>query len=90
MAFAASDAGTASEPRSFSLGPVKAQLLTWTCISGDTSGTVTADRLAYATHIIIDGGLIMNAAPTFSGNAVTLAFNDPVATVFGDILVLGR
>lgn len=91
MAFAASDASsTSSEPRKMSLGPVNAQLLTWTCVSGDTSGTVTADKLSSVSHIIIDGGLVMNAAPTFANNVVTLSFNDPVATVFGDIIVLGK
>lgn len=91
MAFAASDvSSTTNDPRSFSVGPVKAQLLTWSAASGDTSGTVTADKLYLATHIIIDGGLVMNAAPTFSGNTVTLSFNNPGATVYGDIIVLGK
>lgn len=88
MAFAATD--STGESRALSVGPLKAQLLTWTAASGDTSGTVTADKLYLAQHIIIDGGLVMGAAPTFSGNVVTLTFNDPVATVKGDILVLGK
>jgi hypothetical protein len=88
MAFVATDA--TGESRAMSLGPLKAQLLTWAAISGDTSGTVTADKLYLAQHIIIDGGLVMSAAPTFSGNVVTLAFNDPTATVKGDIIVLGK
>lgn len=88
MAFAAVD--STSEPRSFSLGPLKCQILTWSAISGDTSGTVTADRLTTAKHIIIDGmGKGLSAAPTFSGNQVTLAFADPVASVFGTCIVFG-
>lgn len=88
MAFAAID--STSEPRKFSQGPVNMQIMTWSAISGDTSGTVTADRLSSVSHIIIDGGLVMSAAPTYSSNAVTLAFNDPVASVFGTILVFGK
>jgi len=88
MAFTATD--STSEPRKFSQGPVNMQIMTWTALSGDTSGTVTADRLSTVTHIIIDGGLVMSAAPTYSGNQVTLAFNDPAASVFGTILVFGK
>lgn len=88
MAFAAVD--STSEPRKFSQGPVNMQILTWSCISGDTSGTVTCDRLSNVSHIIIDGGLVMNAAPTYSTNVVTLAFNDPVASVYGTLMVFGK
>ena len=69
MAFAAADVSSStSDSRAMSIGPLKAQLLTWSAASGDTSGTVTADKLYSAQHIIIDGGLIQNAAATFSGN----------------------
>jgi hypothetical protein len=88
MAFAASD--ITGEPRAMSVGPLKAQLLKFSAISGDTSGSITADKLYLVQAVIIDGGLIMNAAPTFSGNVVTLSFNDPAASVFGDIMVLGK
>ena len=88
MAFAATD--LVSEPRSFSLGPLKMQVLTYSALSGDTSGSVVADRLQYATAILIDGGLQQTAAATFSGNTVTLAFNDPAASIYGSIVVLGR
>ncbi len=88
MAFAATD--STAEPRAFSLGPVNMQIFTWSAASGDTSGTITADRLHSVSHVIIDGGLVMSAAPTYSSNAVTLAFNDPLATVYGTILVFGK
>ena len=66
------------------------QILTYTAASGDTSGTITASALNSAQHVIIDGlGKGMSAAPTFSGNVVTLAFADPVATVAGTIIVFG-
>ncbi len=88
MAFAATD--STKEARKYSLGPLNAQILTWTCISGDTTGTVTADHMHLAQHILMDGGLILTAAPTFSGNVVTLAFTDPAANSFGTIVVYGK
>jgi hypothetical protein len=88
MAFAAVD--STAEGRSFSIGPVKIQILTWSAASGDTSGTITADRLQYAQHVIIDGKIAHTSAPTFSGNVVTLAFADPVATVYGTAIVFGK
>lgn len=88
MAFAATD--STKEPRAFSQGPLNMQIMTWSAISGDTSGTITADRMHTVSHIIIDGGLVMNAAPTYATNVVTLAFNDPVASVFGTCLVFGK
>lgn len=78
------------EPRAIGVGPVKFQLLTYTAVSGDTSGTITAkgiiDRI---DHIMLDGGLHLTAAPTFSGNVATIAFTDPAANAFGTILVVG-
>lgn len=88
MAFAATD--STSEGRSFSVGPLKMQILTFSAASGDTSGTVTCDRLYSVQHIIMDGGLTLTAAPTFATNVVTLAFNDPAATVYGTIVVYGN
>lgn len=88
MAFSASD--STSEPRSFSLGPVKVQILTYTAASGDTSGTITADALSSAQHVLLDGGLALTSAPSMSGNVVTLAFANPGANRAGTILVLGK
>ncbi len=88
MAFAATVLAT--EPRAFSIGPVKAQVFTWSTISGDTSGTITTTSLHSISHILIDGGLTLTAAPTFSSGVVTLAFNDPVASLFGTAIVYGK
>lgn len=88
MAFAA--ANSSAEPRSFSLGPLKVQILTYSVASGDTSGTVTADALSSISHILLDGGLILSAAPTFSANVATLAFVNPAATRYGTVMVYGR
>lgn len=88
MAFAAT--ASTAEPRSFSLGPWKVQAFTFSAASGDTSGTITADKLSSAQFVLVSGGLTHTAAPTYSTNVVTLAFADPLATVYGTILVFGK
>ena len=88
MAFTATALST--EPRSFSIGPLKAEVYTWTTVSGDTSGTITSKNLHAISHILMDGGLTFTAAPSFSGGVVTLAFNDPAATVYGTVVVYGK
>lgn len=88
MAFAAT--ASTKEPRSFSIGPLKVQVFTWSAASADVSGTITATGLNEAMHVIIDGKMDHTAAPTFSGNVVTLAFADPAATVYGTAIVFGR
>lgn len=88
MAFLAAD--SSSEPRAFSLGPLKLQILTYTAVSGDTSGTVTADALSSISNVFVDGGLAFTSAPSFSGNVVTLAFTNPAANRAGTILVMGK
>jgi hypothetical protein len=89
MAFAA--ASLTAEPRSFSIGPWKEQIMTYSVASGDTSGTVTADSLTEIVAIIVDGVCgVATAAPTFAGNVATLAFVNPAATRYGTIRVIGR
>lgn len=88
MAFVATNSTT--QPRAFAVGPLKFQLMTFTAVSGDTTGTVTASNISdRIDHIIVSGGLKLSAAPTFVGNVATLAFVDPVANAFGTILVVG-
>lgn len=87
MAFAATN--VTGEPRSFSIGPLKIQLMKYTAASADVSGTVTADALSSIDHIIVDG-LQQTTAVSFSGNVATLAFVDPAATVTGRIIVFGK
>lgn len=87
MAFAAAD--LSAEPRSFSVGPLKMQILTFSVASGDVSGTATADALSSISHVHIHG-VALTSAPTYSGNVATLAFADPLATRVGSILVFGR
>jgi hypothetical protein len=88
MAFAA--VNSTKEPRSFSIGPLKVQVMTYSAASADTSGTITADALKEVFHVILDGAISHTAAPTFSGNVATLAFADPAATVYGTVICIGR
>lgn len=89
MAFAAT--ASTKEPRAFSIGPLKVQVMTYSAASADVSGTVTATGLKEIMHVIVDGACgIATTAPTFSGNVATLAFADPAATVYGTILCIGR
>lgn len=87
MAFSASDSSL--EPRSFSIGNLKLQILTYSAASGDTSGTVTADKLSSIMHVYVDGGLKFAAAPSLSGNVATLSFANPAANIYGTILCVG-
>lgn len=87
MAFVA--IASTSEPRSFSIGPLKVELQTFTAASGDTAGTITATRLTEVKQVFIDGGLGMDVAPAISGNTVTLSFADPADDRAGTILLLG-
>lgn len=79
------------EARSFAIGgPYKVQLFTWTCASGDTTGTITCTGLTTVDHVILDGGLDYTAAPTVATNVATLAFTDTVANRFGTGMAYGR
>ena len=88
MAFAATN--STKEPRSFSLGPVKMQIMTYAAASGDTSGTITADAMTTLMHCVVDGAIHQTTAVSFSGNVATLTFADPLATITGTILLIGR
>ena len=87
MAFAATQ--STSEPRAISLGVIKMEIQTYTAISGDTAGTITASSMERLEHIVIDG-IVMDAAPTFSGKVATISFPDPVANRAGTIILIGR
>jgi len=88
MAFVASALTTNGLDRAWSLGPVKTQVMTWTCASGDTSGTITVPGLTTIYHLEITG-CTQTALPTYSSNVATVAIADPVATVYGQILAIG-
>jgi hypothetical protein len=86
---ALSAANVSAEPRSFSIGPLKIQILNFSVASADVSGTVTCDALSSVIHAVVTG-LDLTAAPTFSGNVITLAFADPAATRHGQVTAFGR
>lgn len=88
MAFSAVD--STSNTRSFSIGPLKMQILKWTAVSGDATGVITVDKLSRVDHIIIDGGLQLTGVPAYSGNQATLTFTAVgIATTGGTIIALG-
>lgn len=69
-----------AEARSFSIGTKRAQRISLTALSGDTSGTVTADQLGVLEQIIIPSAMVYTAAPTYATNVATLAFTVPTET----------
>ncbi len=79
----------ASEPRSFSIGPWKMQIHNFSAASAATGGTITASGMHEVIFCSVTG-VSQTAAPTFSGNVVTIAFTDPAATVHGQAIVIGR
>ena len=90
MSFSATIQTDSSRGRNpISLGPLKMQLMTYTCVSTDTSGTVTVPGFIEIAQIVVDG-LVQTTAATFSANVATLTFAAPGGTtVAGDIVVFG-
>lgn len=77
--------------RSYSIGPVKQAEYVYTAVSGDTTGTFTVGLLSQVDSVIVTGGMRLTAAPTISGNSVTLAFVDPsTAGYFGTLEIHGK
>lgn len=75
-----------SEPRSFSVGPRKLQLVDFVINSGVTSGTITADKLSTLNHILIPGLVVHTAAPTYATNVATLAITVPAETLASRVI----
>ena len=88
MAFVATESTT--EPRAFSIGPLKVEIQRFTVGTGIVAGTITATKLTEVKEVYIDGGLAMDVAPAIVGNVVTLSFADPAADIAGTILLLGK
>lgn len=89
MAFAASSISTNGLDRSFSIGPKKIQIMTFSAASADVSGTVTATALSRLEQVLVCGSLTLTSAPTYATNVATLAFADPAATVYGSVVCIG-
>lgn len=87
MAF--TSAVATAEPRAFSIGPWKIEIVLLGAVSGDTSGTITSANL-HDVQMCIVTGLVQTAQPVCSGKSVTLAFADPLATVKGQAILIGR
>lgn len=89
MAFSAS--AVTAEPRSFSIGPWKIELQTYSVASGDTSGTITANALSSVIFAQVSGpAAVATSAPSYSGKVATLAFVNPAATRYGTIILVGK
>lgn len=82
-------ASVSAEPRSYSVGPWKQQIINFSAANGATGGSATADSLSSVEWAIVTG-VTQTAAPTFATNVVTIAFTDPGATVYGQIICFGR
>lgn len=92
MAFASSILGTG---RAFSIGPVKEQTVTFTAISGDTTGTLSCTNFAVIDEVVVAGGCRLTAAPVITNTTtpptVALAFVDPsTGGYFGTITIRGK
>lgn len=88
MAFVASAAAQLGRKRAWGDRFVEIQDIG--CVSGDTSGTITAARLSRVDYVIICAGITLTSQPSISNLTVTLAFNDPVATVKGQAILIGQ
>jgi hypothetical protein len=84
-------AATASSkiPQTWSLGPVKVQVFDVTLASGNTSVTVTADRMTTVYWAILANGTLQTAAPSYSGNTATFTITDPLASGAAQAIVFG-
>lgn len=76
--------------RALHIDDVKVEIQNIACISGDTSGTVTARTLSRVDAVIVAAGLQLSAQPSVSNLSVSLAFADPLASVAGKIILIGK
>lgn len=91
MAFTATVLSDSTRLRpAWSNGFGKTQLMTWTMLTTDTSGTVTAPNLVEIQAILLDG-VNLSTAATFSGNVATLTFTAAGTTgaVAGTLVCMG-
>ena len=74
MAFTATQSTDSTRARpAFSMGPIKWQLMTYTCSAGDTNGVITAPGLVEVQGVLMDGGATLSTFTT-STNTATLTF----------------
>lgn len=91
MTTAASAALSNDLARSWAIGSnLKMQVVTVAVVSGDTGATVTATSMTTVRCALVTGGAItLTAQPTYATNVATLAFSDPAANAFLQVLLLG-
>lgn len=90
MTTAAAAAITALGKAARSIGDVKLEIMDIGIVSGDTGATATATGLSRVDYAILIANVRQSAVPTISGVTATFTFADPVATVKGHVLLLGR
>lgn len=100
MAFAAAEITTNGLNRAFAWGPLKVEIQSFSAVSTDTSGTVTANHLSRVDSVLLmgEGTLCQTSAPSISGTTVTLAMADPASgatgyvakNVNGMVILIGR
>lgn len=88
MAFVATIKKINGSATAHSVGPVAVEYYDFSAISGDVSGTI-ASNLRSISHVELVGGVVQTALPTISGSTITLAFTNPLASVFGHAKVYG-
>lgn len=89
MAFASSPL-TGGLSRALHQDDVRLEYQNISAASGDTSGTLTARNLIRIDAVIVAAGLKLSAQPVISGLSVSLAFEDPAATVAGKVILIGK
>jgi hypothetical protein len=91
MTTAAGAALTGELSRAMSIGFENIEMQTVAVVSGDTGATVTAKALQRVDFALVCGGPVtLTAQPTYSANAVTLAFTDPAASRFLQVVLFGK
>lgn len=80
--------GNSVEPRSFSIGPVKMQIMYITVGAADTAITLTADALSQIASFHLPGLQVSTAS--ISGNTATITIIAPGNAVQGHVLVIGK
>lgn len=73
-----------------SIGDINMEIQDIGIVSGDTSATSTAASLSKVDYAILIADVRQTAVATYSGTVATFSFADPVATVKGTVILLGK
>lgn len=89
MAFSATS-GAPTEGRVSSLpSGEKVQYFTWTCTADSTTGTITCNFPTQVNRVVLQGGLSLTAATTYSANTATLTFTNSTPVTYTCSLASG-